>query len=182
MKLIVGLGNPGKEYIGTRHNLGFSVIDELAKDFNIQVTKKFCNSLLGKGLYNESELLLAKPQTYVNLSGLAVLGLYQKYEIDNSIIIYDDMDLPLGKIRFRKDGSAGGHKGMNSIIVSLKRKDISRLRIGIGRPYGEAKDYVLSKFKKAELEIVRDILQKSKEAIYYFITNGIVASMNKYNN
>ena len=133
-------------------------------------------------MYNESELLLVTPQTYVNLSGLAVLGLYQKYKIDSSIIIYDDMDLPLGKIRFRKDGSAGGHKGMNSIIVALKRKDISRLRIGIGRPYSEAKDYVLSKFKKAELEIVRDTLQKSKEAVYYFITNGIVAAMNKYNN
>jgi PTH1 family peptidyl-tRNA hydrolase len=193
LKLIVGLGNPGKTYAHNRHNVGFRCLNYLAKLHSIPVKKHQCRSQVGIGKIAGIEVLLAKPKTFVNLSGEAVGRLAQKYKIavNDLIVIYDDLDLPLGKLRLRAGGSAGGHKGINSIISALGSKDFPRIKVGIGRPTKEdgtaitdedvIVGYVLSNFTPQEEAAIKPTIVTAAEAIHCILTEGIVAAMNKFN-
>ncbi len=183
MKMIVGLGNPGKEYAKTRHNIGFMAIDELAKAHGIDVSKKECQALTGKGRINGQQVLLVKPQTYMNNSGQAVGELIHYYDtIDDFIIIHDDMDIPIGSIRFKQKGSAGGHNGLKSIIAHLNSQTFDRLKVGIG--HDDKKDvvtHVLSGFNKEQAKTIEEIMSHMDEWLQYWLEHDIVATMNKYN-
>jgi PTH1 family peptidyl-tRNA hydrolase len=193
MKLIIGLGNPGKTYAHNRHNIGFRCINHLAKLHSIPVKKHQCQSQIGTGKIAGIEVLLAKPKTFVNLSGEAVGRLMCKYKIpvNDLIVIYDDLDLPLGKLRLRPDGSAGGHKGIKSIISALGSKDFPRIKVGIGRPTNEdgtpvtdedaIVNYVLSDFTHPEEKAIKPAIARAAEAIHSIITEGITSAMNKFN-
>jgi peptidyl-tRNA hydrolase, PTH1 family len=183
LKLIVGLGNPGRAYANTRHNVGFQVIDTLAKSHHIKVIRRYCRALVGVATISGEEVILAKPQTFMKLPGQAVGEISRKQRIDPSeiLVIYDDMDLPPGKLRIRLGGSSGGHKGMRSIIDHLGTKDFPRIRIGIGRHNGEAVDHVLSRFTRAELQLVRPAIQSAAEAIEVMLEEGIEPAMNRFN-
>ena len=180
MRLIVGLGNPGLEYEKTRHNSGFMVIDGLARKLKVDIdTKKF------KGLYGRYEdVIILKPQTYMNLSGECVKAFvdYFKIAIDDIIVVYDDMDLPVGKIRIRTDGSSAGQKGMQNIIDLLHTKAIKRIRIGIGAHNKiESKDYVLGKIAKEEKEAFDKAVDKAADALIYSLDEPFMKVMTKYN-
>ncbi|MBU4331647.1 aminoacyl-tRNA hydrolase [Patescibacteria group bacterium] len=187
MHLIIGLGNPGTKYKKTRHNAGFLVIENLAMrvDCNQPLLKK-CNALIAKTDIGGTDVLLAQPQTFMNESGKAVQALAHYYKINpkNILIIYDDIDLPLGKIRIREKGSAGGHKGLQSIIDYLNTNEFSRIKIGIG-PQPEnipSEKYVLQNFKRNEWKIMQeDMIPKTIEAIECFLKNGIDKTMCEYN-
>jgi peptidyl-tRNA hydrolase, PTH1 family len=183
--LIAGLGNPGREYRQTRHNIGFMLLDALAKSLSLSFTRVESKALVTRGDYSGRRLLLVKPQTYMNLSGQAIGALAQFYKVpqENLLVVYDDVDLPFGLLRLRAAGGAGGHKGMTSIIERLGSQDIPRLRVGIGRPPGrmEAADYVLQEFSKEESNELPAILDRGVEAIDTFVTQGIAAAMNHYN-
>ena len=183
MKLIVGLGNPGRAYARTRHNVGFSVIDALAKRHRVRVSRRMCGALVGLTTIRGEEVALAKPQTFMNLSGgaVALLGRRLNAPPDNIVVIYDDAALPPGRIRIRPRGSSGGHKGMKSIIESLRTQDFPRLRIGIGSMRGDAVNYVLSKFSRAELALVKPSIQSAADAVDVMVSDGIEAAMNRYN-
>jgi PTH1 family peptidyl-tRNA hydrolase len=193
MKLIVGLGNPGKAYAHNRHNIGFRCINYLARLHSIPVKKHQCRSQVGIGKIAGIEVLLAKPKTFVNKSGEAVERLMHKYNIstDDLIVIYDDLDLPLGKLRLRPEGSAGGHKGINSIISALASEGFPRIKVGIGRPTKEdgtaitdedvIAGYVLSDFTPQENIAVKPAIATVAEAIHCILTEGIAAAMNKFN-
>ena len=191
MKLIVGLGNPGKTYAHNRHNVGFQCLNYLARLHSVRFDRRQCQARVGTGKVSGEKLLLAKPGTFVNLSGKSVAGLVQKHHIPLSdlLVIYDDLDLPLGRIRLRQSGSSGGHKGMNSIISALSSEDFPRIRVGIGRPQGEKQsmsddaivDYVLSDFSSQEEAIIKPAIAKVAEAIDCFLTEGIKAAMNRFN-
>lgn len=193
MKLIVGLGNPGKAYARNRHNIGFRCLNHLAKLHSIQVKKHQCQSQVGVGRIASAEVLLAKPKTFVNLSGEAVGSLMRKYKIPVSdlIVIYDDLDLPLGKLRLRPGGSAGGHKGIKSIISALGSKDFCRIKVGIGRPTDEDGNplsdedvivgYVLSDFTPEEDRAIKPAIATVAETVDCILTEGITAAMNKFN-
>ena len=192
MKLIVGLGNPGRNYAHNRHNVGFRCINYLAKLHSIKSKRIQCHSQVRIGNIADTEVLLAKPMAYVNLSGEAVQLLMRKYKIpiDNMIVIHDDLDLPLGKLRLRSGGSAGGHRGIDSIIGTLGTKDFSRIKIGIGRPEGEENngpatdmviDHVLSDFSPEEEEIIKQSVARAAEAIECILSEGLIAAMNKFN-
>jgi PTH1 family peptidyl-tRNA hydrolase len=193
MKLIVGLGNPGKTYAHNRHNIGFRCINHLGRLHSISMKGHQCRSQVGIGKIAGIEVLLAKPKTFVNLSGEAVGRLMRKYNIsiDDLLVIYDDLDLPLGKLRLRPGGSAGGHKGINSIISALGSEDFPRIKVGIGRPTEEdgtaitdedaIVGYVLSDFTPQEDIAVKPAIAKVAEAIHCVLTEGIVAAMNKFN-
>ena len=193
MKLIVGLGNPGKAYAHNRHNIGFRCINHLARLHSISIKGHQCQSQVGTGKIAGVEVLLAKPKTFVNLSGEAVGRLMRKYSIpvNNLIVIYDDLDLPLGKLRLRPGGSAGGHKGINSIISALGSEDFPRIKVGIGRPTTEDAaaitdedvivGHVLSDFTPQEEAAIKPAIATAAEAIHCILTEGIVAAMNKFN-
>lgn len=189
MKLIVGLGNPGRGYMSNRHNVGFHCIDYLAKQHNISVRERGLRlrALLAKygtGEVAQTPVVLAKPRTYMNLSGRAVSRLVHRFGVplEDLIVIYDDMDLPLGKIRIRAAGSAGGHKGMASIINSLKSEEFARIRFGIGRPEtGDEASHVLSDFTAAERATVKEMLALAADATYCILSQGIESAMNRYN-
>jgi PTH1 family peptidyl-tRNA hydrolase len=191
MKLIVGLGNPGKTYVHNRHNVGFWCLNYFARLHSIRFDRRQCQARVGIGKVRGEKLLLAKPGTFVNLSGKSVAGLVRKHDIPLSdlLVIYDDLDLPLGKIRLRQSGSSGGQKGMNSIISALGSEDFPRIRVGIGRPQVEEQytsedaivSYVLSDFSPQEEATIKPIIAKVAEAIDYFLTQGIEAAMNKFN-
>jgi len=193
MNLIVGLGNPGKTYAHNRHNIGFRCLNHLAKLHSIQVKSHQCQSQVGTGRIAGAEVLLAKPKTFVNLSGKAVASLMRKYKIPvtDLIVIYDDLDLPLGKLRLRTGGSAGGHKGIKSIISALGSKDFCRIKVGIGRPTDEDGNplsnedvivgYVLSDFTPQEDRAIKPTIATVAEAVYCILTEGIIAAMNKFN-
>ncbi len=183
MKMIVGLGNPGKEYANTRHNVGFMAIDRLAEQYGISVTKKECQALTGKGMIGGQQVLLVKPQTYMNNSGQAVGELIRYYDtIDDFIIIHDDMDIALGNIRFKQKGSAGGHNGLKSIIAHLNSTTFDRLKVGIGHDdHNNVIGHVLSGFNKEERGVMDDIIRHMDEWCEFWIKNGIVATMNQYN-
>jgi PTH1 family peptidyl-tRNA hydrolase len=191
MKLIVGLGNPGKTYARNRHNVGFLCLNYFARLHSIRFNRRQCRARVGIGEAKDEKLLLAKPGTFVNLSGNSVAGLVHKNHIPLSdlLVIYDDLDLPLGKIRLRQRGSSGGHKGMNSIISALGSEDFPRIRVGIGRPQAEKQsisedaivNYVLSDFSLQEEAIIKPVIAKVAEAIDCFLTQGIEVAMSKFN-
>jgi PTH1 family peptidyl-tRNA hydrolase len=193
MKLIAGLGNPGKAHAHNRHNIGFRCINYLARLHSIPVKKHQCQSQVGNGKICGVDVLLAKPKTFVNLSGEAVGRLMHKYSIrvNDLIVIYDDLDLPLGKLRLRPSGSAGGHKGINSIISALGNEDFPRIKVGIGRPTTEdgtaitdedvIVGYVLNDFTPQEEAAIKPAIATVAEAIHCILTEGITAAMNKFN-
>ncbi len=169
IRIVVGLGNPGKEYENTRHNVGFMVVDEVLRRFRVKDLREEALSLVARVRIGGREVVFAKPQTYMNNSGVAVENLIEEFsaEPEEMIVIYDDLDLPLGMTRLRLEGSSGGHKGMESIIRTIKTEKFPRLRIGIGRPSRkeDVVKYVLSPFSKEELEILRSVLKKASECV-----------------
>ncbi|OPY58860.1 MAG: Peptidyl-tRNA hydrolase [Pelotomaculum sp. PtaU1.Bin035] len=186
MKIIVGLGNPGREYAATRHNIGFMVIDRLAVALGVTIKKKMFMAMVGQSLINGEKVLLVKPQTYMNLSGGAVGALLKWYKITASdlLVVYDDMDLEPGKLRLRPRGGAGGHKGMQSIIQVIGTENFPRLRVGIGRPPEsdfETVDYVLGSFGSGEAEAMEEALDLALEAAVCAVRDGIERAMNLYN-
>jgi len=187
MKLIVGLGNPGKTYAHNRHNVGFRCLNYFARRHSIRFDRRQCRARISVGEVAGSELLLAKPQIFVNISGRVVGCLVEKCAVPlgNLLVIYDDLDLPLGKVRIRQSGGSGGHKGMRSIISTLGSEDFPRIRVGIGRPAQDDEDaivsYVLGDFTTQEKELVRSAIITVAEAIDCFLTQGIRAAMDKFN-
>lgn len=183
--LIIGLGNPGREYKDTRHNIGFMLIDLLAEKLNARGMKVQSKAIVISALYEERKIILAKPQTYMNLSGQSVQGLLNFYKIpfENLLVAHDDLDIPFGTIRIRPTGGPGGQRGMADTIEQLGTKDFPRLRLGIGRPPGrmQAKDYVLQNFSKDEQKLLLDILSRGVEASLEFVMNGLNMAMNKFN-
>ncbi|TDX51264.1 aminoacyl-tRNA hydrolase [Orenia marismortui] len=184
MKLIVGLGNPGAKYNLTRHNAGFMVIDSLAKEYVVNVNSKEKQALVAKLHIGREKVILAKPQTFMNNSGQSVRALADYYNIDaqDIMVIYDDLDLEVGRIRVRPKGGHGGHNGIRSIIDHLGQKNFARLRVGIGRPeYGTVTDYVLGKFSREESKKVNKTLEEAVEAIKLYLESDLNDVMNKYN-
>ena len=191
MKLIVGLGNPGKVYAHNRHNIGFHCLNYFAKRHSIRFDRRQCNSRIGVGEVAGNKLLLAKPYTFVNLSGKAVECLTHKHDIPLSdlLIIYDDLDLPLGRVRIRQGGGSGGHKGMKSIISAVESGNFPRIRVGIGRPQVDELSgdedvivsYVLGGFSPQEEEIIESAIATVAEALDYFLNHGVEATMSKFN-
>jgi PTH1 family peptidyl-tRNA hydrolase len=183
--LIVGLGNPGREYRMTRHNIGFMAIDTLASSLNCKLTKVQFKAIIGTSLLANNKIILAKPQTFMNLSGQAVSSLMHFYKIppQNLMIINDDIDLPLGTVRIRPAGGSAGQKGIESIIARLGTQDFPRLRLGIGRPPGQMipADYVLQSFSSGESEVLQAVLDRAVDAVKLFVSEDLDAAMNKFN-
>jgi PTH1 family peptidyl-tRNA hydrolase len=183
--LIVGLGNPGREYRENRHNVGFMLVDRLAVKLNARFTRLQSKALVASAVYMERKIILAKPQTFMNLSGQSVQGLmhFYKLPIENLLIAHDDLDLPVGAIRIRPDGGSAGQKGMTSILERFGTDEFARIRLGIGRPPGQmqAPDYVLQDFSNADLTVISETLSRAAEAALEFVVNGLDAAMNKYN-
>lgn len=184
MKIIVGLGNPGKRYFKTRHNLGFMVIDQLVLQLGMGCGQKKFQSLFYKKTVEQEEIILLKPQTFMNLSGNAVREVVNMYKgtLQDIMVVCDDLDLLLGKIRIRRNGGCGGHRGLESIAACLGSKDFSRLRVGIGRPIvGDSSDYVLSMFSQEEEVVIVETLEKACQALKIWISEGIEVCMNTFN-
>ena len=184
MYVIAGLGNPGREYEGTRHNCGFMVIDKLAEKLNVSVDQNKFKGLYVKFKYHGEDVILLKPQTYMNLSGESVSTLMQffKIEIEDLLVIYDDLDMPVGKLRLRKTGSAGGHNGIKNIIAHLNSQDFKRIRVGIDRhKYMKVVDYVLSRFTKEETDAINQGIENAVNAIIDYLDHGFDYIMNRYN-
>jgi len=182
--LIVGLGNPGEEYENTPHNLGFMVIDRLAESHSIRVSRKENTSFVGLGETGGKQVALAKPQTYMNLSGPAVRGLLERYELkpDRLIVVYDELDLPWGSMRIRMNGSAAGHNGVKSLIGSLGTNEFTRIRIGIdpGIPV-DGEKFVLAPFKRAQKQDVEEMVSRAADAVESILAEGAAQAMTKYN-
>jgi peptidyl-tRNA hydrolase, PTH1 family len=185
MRLIVGLGNPDPEYQWTPHNLGFLAVDELANRGSIRVERPESKALVGWGKLAGEEIILAKPQTYMNLSGVAVRELLERYELELSdlLVMWDEVQLPWGTIRIHPDGSAGSHNGAKSVIGSLGSQEFVRLRLGCGpdHPVTSRKEYVLRPMKKAQLEVAAEMIGEAGDAVELILAKGIAAAMNKYN-
>lgn len=183
--LIVGLGNPGPEYARNRHNVGFRVVDVFAQAHQMAFRRILHQALIAEGRLAGQRVILAKPQTFMNLSGRSVRPLvsYYRVPLNRLLVVYDDMDLPLGAIRLRPRGSPGGHNGMKSIVQALGTMEFPRLRIGIGRPPGHMNpaDYVLQDFRPDEEEILEGVLHRATQAIRTFIEEGLEAAMNRFN-
>lgn len=183
--LIVGLGNPGREYRETRHNVGFMVIDRMGEVINCKLTKVQSKAIIGIGKIKDQKVILAKPQTYMNLSGQAVSALMHFYKVDliHLIVAHDDVDLPFGQIRMRPGGGSAGQKGMGSIIEKLGTQEFARLRMGVGRPPGQmdAASYVLQKFGREDLEFLPEFINRGAEAVQSFVIDGLDNAMNRYN-
>ncbi|MBI3244051.1 MAG: aminoacyl-tRNA hydrolase [Chloroflexi bacterium] len=183
--LIVGLGNPGRDYIYNRHNVGFMAVDRLAKAHQAAFTRRQSKALITSLRIGEASVVLAKPQTYMNLSGESVASLVKFYDVplEQLLVCFDELDLPPGAIRLRAEGGSSGQNGMKSIIQHLGTQKFSRLRLGIGRPPGRMTpaDYVLQDFKEFDAEVMDMTLDKAVQAIEVFIKEGIVATMNKFN-
>ena len=186
MFIIAGLGNPTLQYEGTRHNVGFDVIDTLAERYNISVDTRKSRALIGKGMIEGHKVILVKPQTYMNLSGDSVIEFANFYKIppENIIVINDDISLDTGRIRVRAKGSAGGHNGLKSIIYQLKSDNFPRVKIGVGAPKHEEydlADFVLGRFTKEEIPVMEEAILKASKAVEEIIRNGPQSAMNKYN-
>ncbi len=187
MKLIVGLGNPGIEYQFTPHNLGFLAIDRIANDCGVEIRNRQCRALTARVTIGGEQVLLAKPGTYMNLSGLAVRELLTKHELNPAtdlVVIYDELDLPLGTIRIRQRGSSAGHNGMESVIGALGTQEFLRIRLGVtpdGKKVLEGARYLLKPLRKAQLKIVDEVLDRAAEAVKVIVTEGPAAAMNRYN-
>jgi peptidyl-tRNA hydrolase, PTH1 family len=185
MILIAGLGNPGKEYSSSRHNVGFIVVDEIAKRLGISLKKKRFGSLLAEVLLEEQQLMLLKPQTYMNLSGDAVSEAVEFFKIPlkNVIVVHDEIDLPLGSIKIKTKGGSAGHKGVQSIISCLGDGSFVRVRMGIGKPIqkSEVVGHVLSGFEKEEKKIMENMVARAADAILEITLRGLESTMNKFN-
>ena len=185
MRCIVGLGNPGIKYAETRHNIGFILIDHLAGIFQISLAAKKWDSLIGKGYIGERQVLLAKPLTYMNRSGLAVAQILNFHKIPSPdlLVVHDDMDIPLGRIKIVRSGGSGGHNGVDSIIETLGTREFLRLKIGIGRPLPQQKPehYVLEPFSFEEIAILKETLKKAAKASEIIVRQGIEEAMNLFN-
>ena len=183
--LLIGLGNPGREYQNNRHNFGFMLIDRIAVRINAQGLKVQSKAIVTSGTYQDRKIILAKPQTYMNLSGQAAQGLlnFYKLPIEHMLIAHDDLDIPFGTIRIRPKGGPGGQGGMASTIEKLGTKDFPRLRLGIGRPPGrmDPAAFVLQDFSREEMKILSEILDRAADAALEFVVNGVEKAMNKYN-
>ena len=185
MKLIIGLGNPGKEYENTRHNTGFMVLDRLSEKLNIEMTQNKFKGLYGKSKYKGEDVILLKPQTYMNLSGESVRQVMDFFKINQEdiLVIYDDLDMPVGKLRLRQSGSAGGHNGIKDIINKLGSQKFSRLKIGISNDKAvDTKDYVLGKFSNDEIKILNNSYEKLYDLVEDFISYDVNALKQIYNN
>jgi len=180
--MIVGLGNPGRTYARTRHNVGFEILDLFARRRKVRILGRQSRALIGSFDCCGEQILLVKPQTFVNESGQAVGDLARKHRLgpDDVLVIYDDIDLPLGKLRIRSRGSSGGHKGMRSIISHLHSEDFPRMRIGISRA-GEAIDHVLSRFNRKDRAVIDVTIEQAVDALNMILEEGIEAAMNNYN-
>ncbi len=185
MRLIVGLGNPGPEYQWTPHNLGFLAVDELANRGGIRIERPEAKALVGLGKLAGEDVILAKPQTFMNLSGISVRELIEKYELgpQDLLAMWDEVQLPWGAIRIHAEGSAGSHNGAGSLISSLGTPKFARLRLGCGpdHPLSGRKEYVLRPMKKSELEVAAEMIADAGDAVELMLTKGIEAAMNKYN-
>jgi PTH1 family peptidyl-tRNA hydrolase len=185
MRLIVGLGNPDPEYQWTPHNLGFMAVDELANRSSIRVERPEARALVGRGKVAGTDVILAKPQTYMNLSGVSVRELLSKYElgIPDLLVLWDEVQLPLGTIKINPDGSAGSHNGAKSVMGSVGTQSFARLRLGCGpdHPLSSRKEHVLRPMRKAELEIVAEMIGEAGDAVELILTEGIDAAMTRYN-
>ncbi len=185
MRLIVGLGNPGPEYEWTPHNMGFLAIDGIAERAGIRITRPEAKSYVGRGKFAGEEIILAKPQTMMNLSGVAVRMLLEKYECDPAemIVLTDEVDLPWGMLRIRERGSAGTHNGLKSIVSALGGGEFIRVRLGIKpeKIWGELRDYVLSKLSRADREIAGQMVTETADAVELIITEGVNKAMSKFN-
>jgi len=183
--LLIGLGNPGREYRDNRHNIGFMMIDRLIVRLNARGLKVQSKAIVTTATYEDRKLILAKPQTYMNLSGQSIQGLvhFYKLPVENMLVAFDDLDLPFGTIRLRPGGGAGGQKGFASAIEKLGTKDIARLRLGIGRPPGrmDPSAYVLQDFSREEMKILSEIVDRAADAALTFVVDGLNKAMNKYN-
>jgi PTH1 family peptidyl-tRNA hydrolase len=185
VKLIVGLGNPGKNYERTRHNIGFLVVDRLAARRGTTIDKELCGALIGESAENGETILLAKPQTYMNRSGESIEELLRKFggTADDLVVVCDDLDLPFGRIRIRAQGSAGGHRGLASILESLAGAPFARVRIGIGRPPEgvEGTDYVLASFDAEEAGKLDELIGKAADAVVALLRDGPERAMREFN-
>ena len=186
MKLIVGLGNPGIEYQFTPHNLGFLTIDRIANDLRIEVRNRQCRALTARATIADEPVVLAKPETYMNLSGLSVRELVEEHQVDvtrDLIVIYDELDLPLGTIRIRQRGSSAGHNGMESILGALGTDEFLRIRLGIApeRKVADGVKYVLTPFRKALEKVIDEILETAAQAVEVILKDGPSAAMNRFN-
>ncbi|MBM4323518.1 MAG: aminoacyl-tRNA hydrolase [Deltaproteobacteria bacterium] len=184
MKIIVGLGNPGSQYEGSRHNIGFMVVDRLATIHHIRITTKRFKALFGKGLFGPQEVVLIKPMTFMNRSGEAVNGVLQFYHYgpENLIVIHDDLDLSLGRLRFKMRGGDGGHLGVRSIIESIGANNFLRLKVGVGRPPKgmDPASYVLGAFPLSEEDDLNRVLDQATEAIKVMLLDGVQTAMNRF--
>jgi PTH1 family peptidyl-tRNA hydrolase len=186
VKLMVGLGNPGIEYQFTPHNIGFLAVDRIAEQCGVTVDNRHCKALTGRTRIGNDEVLLAKPETYMNLSGMSVLELVRKYEVNpqqDLIVIYDELDLALGTIRVRARGSSAGHNGMQSIIDALQTEEIARIRIGVAPddPRKGGAKYILAPFRKSQLVAVDEALDLTAQAVNVMLNEGIAPAMNRFN-
>ncbi len=186
MKLVVGLGNPGIEYQFTPHNLGFLAVDRIAEQYGAEVSNRRCRALTGKTRIGNEDVVLAKPETYMNLSGLSVRDLVGELEIDPArdlVVVYDELDLPWGRIRIRQRGSSAGHKGMESVIGALGTQNILRIRLGTAPDFAvsDGARYGLSQLKKSQYEVVDSELDAAAEAVKVILTEGPAAAMNRFN-
>jgi len=186
VKLIVGLGNPGIEYQFTPHNLGFLAVDRIAEQCGVVVNNRHCRALTGRARIGNEDVVLAKPDTFMNLSGMSVRELIEKYEAQpesDLVLLYDELDLPFGTLRVRPRGRSAGHNGVESVIGSLGTQEFTRIRMGVApdHPVGDGARYVLSQFKKAQYPVVDQVLDAAAEAVKVILAEGVQAAMNRFN-
>jgi len=183
MFLVVGLGNPGDKYDGTRHNIGFETIDYISRKYNIDVTRVKFKGVIGEGFIGGEKVILLKPTTYMNLSGESVREAMNFYKLteEDVVIIYDDISLEVGKIRIREKGSAGGHNGIKSIISNINTDVFPRIKIGVGQPTGDLVSHVLGRFSKEEAEDLKEVIEVSSNAVEIIMKSGTKDAMNKLN-
>ena len=186
MKLIVGLGNPGIEYQFTPHNLGFLAVDRIAEQCGVVVNNRHCHAQTGRARIGNEDVVLAKPETFMNLSGVSVHELVEKYEAQperDLVLLYDELDLPFGTLRVRPRGRSAGHNGVESVIGAVGTQEFARVRMGVApdHPVGDGARYVLSQFKKAQYPVVDQVLDAAAEAVKVILAEGVQAAMNRYN-
>ena len=181
--LVIGLGNPGAEYRDSRHNIGFMTVDELGRRQRVQVRDRAAKSLTGRVRLGEHEVVLAKPQTMMNLSGMAAKALRDKYAVplERTLVVYDEIDLPFGRLRMRRDGSSAGHHGLDSLIEAYGTKAFARLRVGVGRPAGNTVHHVLGPFSPGEREAVPELIARAADAVAFAIEHGLDRAMTEFN-
>ena len=184
MMILLGLGNPGRSYAKSRHNVGFWCVERVGRQHGIPQDKRLRHVVLGQGRILETDVVLARPRTYMNLSGIAARYLVDRFHVrpQDLLVVCDDMDLPLGKLRLRAEGSSGGHNGLSSIIAELGTHQFPRLRIGIGRPEEQdAISFVLGTFTREEAEVMRQATERAAEAVVWTLQHGVESAMNRYN-